>query len=298
MPFNVRIIDGEIHYEPVAGTTTGWVRSAKHHLPHGYAAAWSHETFSGPNSKYLKLTVAKNVSDLVLLTDQQFAEFKNGGKHLPRKFGKPATKPIDTAYNAATGTPATHVDYKRKPKGAYTQEGDVGPYKSGQGNISENLDTARNTLPATFVVRDELRGIKRIPKHPDDMNRDHMNNQLALKTAGENPNQGIAMAIPQWVHMNGYTWGRTATKPKGAGTRSSWIAANPGLGLFKEIFHELRVYHEGGALSCEVVGSYRYLYKLNLRHYHPAGYGAHMKNPRIDKLLMYYLHAAAGGIGP
>lgn len=152
-------------------------------------------------------------------------------------------------------------------------------------------------MPAGLAV-DPARGIKTVPANPDVMNRDHMNNQAALLSRGDNPSRGLAMAIPQWVHMNGYTFGDAAkphtTKSHGPNAgmpRTMWISLNPSLGLFKEFMHELRVYHEAGHLDCEVVGSYRYMYRK-----HVALHGATHTNPQIAKLLMMYLHFAAHGV--
>ncbi|MBN9659046.1 MAG: hypothetical protein J0H49_12755 [Acidobacteria bacterium] len=94
--------------------------------------------------------------------------------------------------------------------------------------------------------------------------------------------------------MNGYTFGHKASASKikqrnadwAGQSRTQWIAAHPAEALFKEIYHSIRLYELSGQLNYEIVGSFRYLYKLNVR---TMGYPP---TPQLDLLIMYYLKLA------
>jgi hypothetical protein len=303
MPVEVTIKDGEALYRPVHGTTLGWttknllgfhVHSATEQLPLGGHWQKYHRTDALVDGK-LPHSVPQRVSNvetIVRLTDPQFAAFKNGGKRRPTKPGN--LGPDRTIQTGLQVTPAHRTNREKDS----VREGDVGPYKAGDYHLGHSLEQAKR-MPVTPLAHDVKRGVRH-PDPPDaaKMNRDHMNNQRTLVERGEDPKYGLTMAIPQWVHKNGYTWGYKAKWDKhgGAVSRTEWAAANGGAALFKEFFQELRTYHEAGQLDCEVVGSYRYLYRLYVKA-SSQSFNNGMKNPEIDKLLLMYLHAAAHGQG-
>ena len=94
--------------------------------------------------------------------------------------------------------------------------------------------------------------------------------------------------------MNGYTFGSKASERKEKGrnpdfagqTRTKWISSHPSEAFFKEIYQTLRFYADSQKLSYDIVGSYRYLYKLNVgtRDYAPT--------TMLDNLIMHYLNLA------
>ena len=315
MPFAVHINDeGILWFQVAKETSISW--QDKRQVQQFPFNGQSTEVFGSTFSKYTRLQgVQKTVHDLVFLNDTQFIALKNGGKRRPMKPGQLANPLSEHAVTTHTywsswgfTSPNREIASRKDRRGETVREGDVGPYKAGPDNLGNNLDPsgARRTMPTTgagaFIGKDKARGIRTVPSGPDAMNKDHMNNQAALIARGDKPSHGLAITIPQWVHMNGYTFGAAAkpTKAKkrnydSAGqSRTQWIAQHPGLGLYKEFFHELRVYHEAGKLDCEIVGSYRFLYRLHMK----GPDAQNFKNPQICKLLMFYLHLAAHNIPP
>lgn len=304
MPFMVKIDDdGILWFQRSWWTSISWHDKRET----TFQFAWSStEQFASANSKYTKLRKNVQVAHVVNLSDDDFIALRNGGKRRPMKpkqspgaIAMHTIKTDSTLSALGLAAPTVKSAGRLDRRGDFVREGDVGPYKSGPDNISPKLHplgairTMPTAGPGAFVAQDGSRGVRTIPSHPDKMNKDHMNNQAALLARGDNPSSGLAITIPQWVHMNGYTFGAygAASKLKhgSAHSRTQWISANPGLGLYKEFFHELRVYHEAGKLDCEIVGSYRYLYRLHMK----GGNAATHKNPQIAKLLMFYLELAA-----
>jgi hypothetical protein len=226
----------------------------------------------------------------IWLTGEQFERFKNGGKRLPSR------DPTKTVSDEA-GNPRKRKRDDRSND--IVEEGDVGPYKAGPGNLyKRNLATATTSRPAAWAP-----GAAGTPAYYEtdpkphvqmQMNRDHQNNQASLKKRRIDPRLGAAIAIPQWIHMNGYTFGSKAkaTKlkrrnPDFAGqSRTEWIAAHPSEALFKEIYQTLRFYADANELTYEIVGSFRYLYKFNVKN---MGYAP---TPELDNLIMHYLNLA------
>lgn len=310
MPFAVHIDDdGILWFQRSTWTTISW--NDKRERTHPFNGHTS-EVFASNYSKYTKLR-GKSVAvpQVVMLSDEDFVELKNGGKRRPMKPAQASPGPLPLhsitthSWPSYLGITAPSVrQFNRQDRRTdFVREGDVGPYKSGPDNLGANLHPfgAQNQMPTSgpgaITAPDTSRGVRTVPSSPNKMNKDHMNNQAALLARHDNPAQGLAITIPQWVHMNGYTFGSHA-KPgktksrnydKPGQSRTEWISAHPGLGLYKEFFHELRVYHEADKLSCAVVGSYRYLYRLHMK----GGNAASHKNPLIAKLLMFYLELAA-----
>lgn len=310
MPFLVNIDDeGIMRFQRSSWTTISWAdkRETTFQL-----TGPSTEVFAGAHSKYTKLTGKQvQVPQVVSVSDEDFIALKDGGKRRPMKpaqlppgpLPQYAIKTDSVASYLGFTNPTVQTFHRGDRRKDFVREGDVGPYRSGPDNLGEKLHPfgAKRPMPtggpAAFAVPDDSRGVRTIPSHPNDMNKDHMNNQAALLARGDNPAHGLAITIPQWVHMNGYTFGSHAKPGKTKGqnadypgqSRTEWISAHPGLGLYKEFFHELRVYHEAGHLTCEVVGSYRYLYRLHMK----GGNAATHRNPLIAKLLMFYLELAA-----
>lgn len=310
VPFMVHIDDdGILWFQRSSWTSISWADKRETTFQFN---GTSTEVFAGTQSKYTKLTGKQvAVPSVVSVSDEDFIALKNGGKRRPMKPGQLPPGPLPQ-HSIRTDTyasywgftnPSVQRFHRADRSKDFVREGDVGPYKSGAGNLGENLLPfgAKHQMPtggpAAFAAPDTSRGVRTIPSHPNSMNKDHMNNQAALLARGDNPAQGLAITIPQWVHMNGYTFGSHAKPGKTKGqhadypgqSRTQWISAHPGLGLYKEFFHELRVYHEAGHLNCEVVGSYRYLYRLHMK----GGNAGTHKNPLIAKLLMFYLELAA-----
>jgi hypothetical protein len=230
--------------------------------------------------------VSGQAAQWISLTEANFVRFKNGGKRLP-------SKSVKTVIDGGGGVSGRSRVNREKD---LVREGDVGPYKRGEGHLYKStLAPAVSAKPAHWSV-----GAPGTPDYYETdpaphvqmrQNRDHQNNQLSLSMRGVNPSDGIAITIPQWVHMNGYTFGAKANKPKvvpqgGPQTRSGWIAHNPSAALFKEMYQELRFYSDAGLLSFEIVGSFRYLYALNVKQ---MGYQPTLQ---LDQLLMHYLAAA------
>ncbi|WP_321843987.1 hypothetical protein [Paraburkholderia bannensis] len=226
----------------------------------------------------------------IWLSAEDFVRFKNGGKRLP------STDPNKTVTDKAGNSWARARDDRNDE---LVEEGDVGPYARGDGNLKRrNLSAATTSRPATWVP-----GGAGTPTYYEtdpqahvqmQMNRDHQNNQNALKKRGLNAADGGAIAIPQWIHMNGYTFGNKAkdtkkkkNNPDSVGqSRSQWIAAHPSEALFKEIYQTLRFYADAGKLTYEIVGSFRYLYKYNVKN---MGYAPTLE---LDRLIMHYLNLA------
>ena len=277
----VMIQKADVYYQP---SQPGSSPSNKHALafngPVPAAAA-------GPPSQ-LQLSIKHNITvgvhQWLQLTEADFVRFKNGGKRMPSKTPKVV---IDAANQAMS---RARSDRTKHP----IVEGDVGPYKKGDGNLYKaKLAPAVNPVPAAWSAGNPPQ-YRTDPKHPMDQNRDHQNNQAALKLRGADPASGSAIAIPQWIHMNGYTFGNKAKpttvkkrNPDFVGqSRTEWIAKHPSQGLFKEIYHTIRLYKLAGYLTYEIVGSFRYLYKLNVKS---MGYAP---TPDLDGLLMHYLSQA------
>ena len=223
------------------------------------------------------------------MAEEAFVRFKNGGKRLPTGYKKPSTGKgvIDPSGKLYTRTrPDRSTDAVR--------EGDVGPYKSGDGHLYKaKLAPGTSTRPAAWAAAaggaPAYYETDPAPHVQQRQNRDHMNNQKSLEERQLDPRKGIAVTIPQWIHMNGYTFGVKAVKPKSGQptlTRSQWISQNAEAALFKEIYQELRLYADSNQLSFEIVGSYRYLYKLSVEttHYTPT--------TQLDALVMHYLNLA------
>jgi hypothetical protein len=244
------------------GATAAFHLSQTHNI-HGSAAAW------------------------LLLTDDAFAKFKNGGKRLP-----------SGVHAGFTHKSVGAVDRDRPDREkTIVREGDVGPYKKGDGHLYKaNLALATSVRPASWTAGNP-------PEYQTDpkahvqqrQNRDHQNNQAALEERGDDPKEGIAITLPQWVHMNGYTFGNKAKPGKLKNpakatapnqSRTQWIAANPSPALFKEIYHSIRLYQKSNQLTYEIVGSFRYLYKLSVSE---QGYTATVD---LDRLIMHYLGIA------
>lgn len=224
----------------------------------------------------------------VELQEEAFVRFKNGGKRLPTGHKKPTT-----GKGVVDATMVHHVRTRTSRENDVVKEGDVGPYKAGAGHLYRNrLAPGTSTRPAGWAPgaagTPAYYETDPAPHVQQQQNRDHMNNQKSLEERGLDPKRGIAVTIPQWIHMNGYTWGDKATRSKKSTglTRSEWIALNPEPALFKEMYQELRLYADSGQLSYEIVGSYRYLYKLSVEstHYTPSS--------SLDNLIMHYLNFA------
>ncbi|WP_156966112.1 hypothetical protein [Paraburkholderia bannensis] len=237
-----------------------------------------------------KHNVQGEAPNWIWLSAEDFVRFKNGGKRLPSR--NPNKAVTDKAGNSKK---RARDDRNDDP----VEEGDVGPYATGSGNLKRRkLSAATTSRPATWVP-----GGAGTPAYYEtdpkphvqmQMNRDHQNNQNALKKRRLSPAEGGAIAIPQWIHMNGYTFGNKAkdTKKKKNNpdfvgqSRSEWIAAHPSEALFKEIYQTLRFYADAGKLTYEIVGSFRYLYKYNVKN---MGYAATLE---LDRLIMHYLNLA------
>lgn len=287
MPVRVTIIDADVFYRPLIGTPSTNHDFFNHVIP---TPGWGNVD-TGPAVAFTLSTkhgLAPNSRDWLTLDDDKFTRFKNGGKRLPS--GVPAGE-------MSKGMGAAAVRDRPDREHDVVQEGDVGPYKSGEGNLYKgNLATAVSAPPPHWTANNPP-AYKTDPKPHvrQKQNRDHQNNQAALKLRGDKPSEGIAITIPQWVHMNGYTYGQKAKSGKKKNalyadkvgqSRTEWIANHPSEALFKEIYHTIRLYSESKQLTAQIVGSYRYLYKLNVTR---MGYAP---NSDIDAMLMYYLEQA------
>lgn len=276
----VKIFGANVHYLPRNANST---TSKNHPLLLGPGLAPD----TGPIHP-LQLSIKHNISvalhEWLPLSADAFGRFKNGGKRMP----SPAPKVVFDAAN--DGTPRDRPDRTFDP----IEEGDVGPYKKGDGNLYKAKLTKAKTSPPAGWSASNPPQYRTQPKHPMDQNRDHQNNQAALKLRGADPNEGSAITLPQWIHMNGYTFGHKASattlkkrNPDFVGqSRTQWISQNPSQALFKEIYHSIRLYDLAGHLTYEIVGSFRYLYKLNVKS---MGYAP---TEDLDKLLMFYLERA------
>jgi hypothetical protein len=285
MPVAVTVVSADVYYRPTAGT-----ESVNHDIVDILPMLHSNPFPDSPVMDFQlshKHMLDVKVAAWHVLSDPDFTRFKNGGKRLPS--GVPADDMSKTVGAVSRDRP----DREKSP----VLEGDVGPYKKGDGNLYKaNLTPATSTRPAHWTPNNP-------PQYKTDpalhvqqqQNRDHQNNQAALKSRGVNPAEGTAITIPQWIHMNGYTFGAKA-KPghpkspanadKPGQSRTQWIAANPSAALFKEIYHTIRLYQLSGQLTYEIVGSYRYLYKLNVKNL------KYDTTDDLDNLIMYYLGLA------
>lgn len=283
MPVRVAIIAADVFYRPTMGGTMSkkhdFYKNTGSHFPSWGAAD------DGPALAFQisqKHDINGTAKEWLTLSEVDFRRFKNGGKRLPSKAEK------------EVGTVSRLRENREKQQ---VQEGDVGPYKKGSGNLYKaNLAPAVSTRPADWVAGAPAEYKTDPVAHvQQQQNRDHQNNQAALKLRGIDPGAGNAITIPQWIHMNGYTFGAKAkpdkmknpakaTAPKQS--RTAWIAAHPSAALFKEIYHTIRLYHLSDQLTFEIMGSYRYLYKLNVTK---LGYPWSVD---LDNLLMHYLALA------
>jgi hypothetical protein len=219
------------------------------------------------------------------LSDNDFSRFKNGGKRLPSRG--------DEKLLVHDGGVATSRKRKNRDD-EEVQEGDVGPYGAGPGNLKRRkLVKATSVKPAHWQpgAANTPAFYETDPSHPHDLNRDHQNNfkSLSLRANPISQNDGVAIAIPQYIHTNGYTFGNKAkdtTLKKTGESRSQWIADNPSAGMFKEMHQTIRFYAESDQLTYEIVGSYRYLYKLSVKRGQIAG------TDELDNLIMHYLKLA------
>lgn len=285
MPVRVTIIDADVFYRPTAGGTP----SASHDFFNDVAPTpgWGNAD-TGPVVAFTlsaKHALTPNSRDWLTLDDGKFVRFKNGGKRLPS--GAPAGV-------ASKGVGVATLRDRPDRDHDLVREGDVGPYKKGEGNLyKENLAQSVSAPPPHWTAHNPP-DYKTDPKPHvrQRQNRDHQNNQAALARRGDDPAEGIAITIPQWIHMNGYTFGQKAKAGKlknpvyadvAGQSRTEWIANHPSEALFKEIFHTIRLYQQSNQLTAEIVGSFRYLYKLNVSR---MGYAP---NADIDAMLMWYL---------
>jgi hypothetical protein len=284
----VRVRDANVFYHP---SNPGGTESKNHkfmslpgqtHIPDATTPI-PISTFT-LSSKHNRIGISV---EWLFLDDDAFRRFKNGGKRLPPK--------DDAKLVVHDGGVA--LSRKRKDRERDTVvEGDVGPYAAGPGNLKKaKLDVAINDKPISWSVggAGAPAYFETDPSHPTALNRDHQNNQRSLSLRGDDPSRGVSIAIPQWVHMNGYTFGAKAKDSKKKGrnpdfpgqSRSEWISAHPSEALFKEIYQSIRAYADGRILTYEIVGSFRYMYKLAVGN----GYQA---SSNLDDLIMHYLKLA------
>lgn len=162
MPFSVRIENtGELHYCPINGSMIDW--TPKYPVTLHFAGHTTSETFGSPHSKYKKLSVPRNVQDIVQLTDEQFVALKSGGKRTPtkRRPGDPPT--VNTPHtittpskHAALGAAPNTTEYYRDDRVGtkdLVREGDVGRYKSGTDipNLKPNLAPSSKAAHACWA---------------------------------------------------------------------------------------------------------------------------------------------------
>lgn len=96
------------------------------------------------------------------------------------------------------------------------------------------------------------------------------------------------MAIDRATHKAGFSHGgkqQLTDTPTGQ-TRLHWAAHNPADALYREMEDELAYLYGTGQLTFEWVGSYRYLYRLNVKSgFIPAA-------DALDALIEAYLAVA------
>ncbi|ADW68380.1 hypothetical protein [Granulicella tundricola] len=230
-----------------------------------------------------KRSVVGSAAEWLNVSDDAFLRFKNGGKRLPSETEKLVV------HDGGVALKRQRLDRESKP----VMEGDVGPYARGAGNLKKgNLTTATNSKPTAWAVgtAGTPAYFETDPSHPNDLNRDHQNNAASLKKRKRDDRDGMTIAIPQWIHMNGYTFGNKAKAGKiKKGTtlsRTEWISQNPSPAFFKEVYQTIRFYADSGNLTYETVGSYRYLYKRNTQ------LGTCSATSDLDQLFMHYLGLA------
>ncbi|KRE88302.1 hypothetical protein ASG87_06710 [Frateuria sp. Soil773] len=208
-------------------------------------------------------------TNAVQLSSDNFIRFKNGGKRLPSSAMVPK----------GVGKKAKSRDRLDRTKDL-VREGDVGPYSTGHGSLKPNVASAT-------------------------LERDHLSSDGALKyranvlntgpfsgmgySDGQIKARGIAMAIEHDIHVTGYSHGSKQKKtdtPNGM-TRLQYVAQFPSEGLYLEIDEELAAYNGAGLLTYELVGSYRYLYRMSVKNNHVAA------TDDLDSLIEAYLRVAA-----
>lgn len=208
-------------------------------------------------------------TNAVQLSSDNFIRFKNGGKRLPSSAMVP--KGVGKKAKLRSRLDRTHD---------LVREGDVGPFSTGHGSLKPNVASA--TLERDHLSSDgALKYRANVLKTGPFSGKGYSDGQIKAR--------GIAMAIEHDIHAMGYSYGskqkRTDT-PNGS-TRMHYVAQFPTAGLFLEMEEELAAYNGAGLLSYELVGSYRYLYRMNVKSGHVAA------DDKLDALIEAYLAVAA-----
>lgn len=218
------------------------------------------------------------MTNSVLMTSDNFVRFKNGGKRLPsRNPGKTTGKqaPIGGA------SPPKHVRTRADRRLGLVEEGDVGTYSTGHNSLKPNIATPG-------LQRDHINSTAAV------LLRTNALNLGAFAGSGFSDGQirarGLTIAISDDVHKGGYTYGgkqHSVVPGSGGMTRVVYVATHPEDGFYNELIGELALYYGNGQLTYEIVGSYRYLYKLSVRDGH-----IHATDD-LDGLIEAYLGVAS-----
>jgi len=245
---------------------------------------YSHYSKAGQVSQYGHVSTNHDLNTLVVsnaivfqvfatnsiqLSADNFVRFKNGGKRLPS--GAAVPKGV-----GKKAKPRSRLDRRND----LVREGDVGPYSTGVGSLKHNVASAT-------LERDHISSDGALKYRANVLNTGPLSGMGY--SDGQIKARGIAIAIEHDIHTMGYSYGskqkRTDT-PNGT-TRMHYVAQFPERGIYLEIEEELAAYYGAGSLSFELVGSYRYLYRLNVKNGHVTA------TDELDALIEAYLAVAA-----
>jgi len=203
----------------------------------------------------------------VQLSSDDFIRFKKGGKRLPSKSAVPK---VVGKHAKSRGRPDRST--------ALVQIGDVGPYKTGPGSL--------NYKAALSLERDHMNSAAANWRRTFVLNLGPWAHQGLSK--GQVQARGIAVAIDPSVHSQTYSykWRQMLTDTPTGQKRMEWVAQFPGPGFEKELTDALSAHYAYGSLTFEMIGSYRYLYRLNVK------LGAFPPSDDLDALIEAYLRVA------